>query len=86
MHWKHPAAEIYLGLPGYYLTYFILILGLSGFGYIMFKRYNLIRLGKPRNPAPRVKRSLLVMSLISDSARQLRPVREQCKLCLLLLR
>jgi len=47
MHWNHPAAEVYFGWQGYFLAWLILILGVSVFVFTMFRRYRLIRLGKP---------------------------------------
>jgi Fe-S oxidoreductase len=47
MQWTHPAAEMVFGFPGYYLTWLIMISGLSAFCLILFKRYRLIKQGKP---------------------------------------
>lgn len=46
MQLNHPASETVLGYPGVYLSWLVLIVGLSFFGYTIFKRYRLIRLGK----------------------------------------
>ena len=43
----HPAAETYLGLPGYVFAWLILVSALSVFTYIIYRRYLLIRAGKP---------------------------------------
>ncbi|UCF57118.1 MAG: (Fe-S)-binding protein [Deltaproteobacteria bacterium] len=42
----HPATETYLGLPGYVLTWLILISALCLFFYILYKRYVLINSGQ----------------------------------------
>jgi len=47
MHPNHPALETYLGVPGYYFTRLILILGVFVFCVLMIKRIYLIRVGKP---------------------------------------
>lgn len=44
---RHPAVEIYMGLPGYLLAWIILILSLSLFFYVLYKRYLLIKSGQP---------------------------------------
>lgn len=46
MSFIHPAAEIYFGLRGYIFTWLIVIIGLSLFFYILYKRYLLISLGQ----------------------------------------
>ncbi|MBW1706191.1 MAG: (Fe-S)-binding protein [Deltaproteobacteria bacterium] len=43
----HPAAVTYLGLSGYVFAWLILVSALSIFSYIIYKRYLLIRAGKP---------------------------------------
>jgi Fe-S oxidoreductase len=43
----HPAAVTYLGLPGYVFAWLIFVSALSIFSYIIYKRYLLIRAGKP---------------------------------------
>ncbi len=51
MHHKvQPALEHYLGIPGSFITLFILIVGLALFFYIIYKRYLLL---KSANPDPR---------------------------------
>ncbi|MBW2105336.1 MAG: (Fe-S)-binding protein [Deltaproteobacteria bacterium] len=48
MHHKiQPALEHYLGIPGYFITLFILIAGLALFFYIIYKRYLLLKSAKP---------------------------------------
>jgi len=48
MHYKvQPALEHYLGIPGYFITLFILLAGLALFLYIIYKRYLLLRPAKP---------------------------------------
>ncbi len=47
MNLNHPAAASYFGLSGYYITWMILMAGLSVFCFIIFKRFKLIRIGKP---------------------------------------
>jgi Fe-S oxidoreductase len=73
MHWDHPASGTYLGIPGYYLAWFILIVGLSVFGLIMLKRYRLIRMGKPDPRFSDVNRR--VTDLIKDGFLQRRQPR-----------
>ena len=46
MHPTHPAAETYLGLPGYILTWLIFIVGLCLFFYILYRRYVLLTSGQ----------------------------------------
>ncbi|MBW1780522.1 MAG: (Fe-S)-binding protein [Deltaproteobacteria bacterium] len=43
----HPALDTYLGLPGYVYGWVILIISLALFSYILYRRYLLLRLGKP---------------------------------------
>ena len=43
----HPAAQAYLGIPGYVFAWLILLISLSLFGYVLFRRYQLLRLGQP---------------------------------------
>ena len=45
MQLNHPASEVILGYPGLGIAWLILIVGLSAFGLIIFKRYRLIRMG-----------------------------------------
>jgi len=48
MHYKvQPALEHYLGIPGLFITLFILLGGLALFFYIIYKRYLLLRPAKP---------------------------------------
>ena len=46
MHFIHPATESYICVPGYVFGWAILILALSTFAYIIYKRYLLIRSGQ----------------------------------------
>jgi Fe-S oxidoreductase len=46
-HLIHPAAESYLGLPGYALAWLILIVALGMFSYIIYRRYLLVSSGQP---------------------------------------
>jgi hypothetical protein len=46
MELNHPASEVILGYPGACLTWLMLIGGLSAFGYIILKRYRLLRKGE----------------------------------------
>ena len=51
MHYRvQPALEHYLGIPGYFITLLILLVGLALFLYIIYKRYLLL---KPAKPDPR---------------------------------
>ncbi len=43
----HPASVTYLGLPGYVFAWLIFVSAISLFSYIIYKRYLLIRAGKP---------------------------------------
>jgi Fe-S oxidoreductase len=47
MDLNHPATEIYLWFPGYYIAWLILIFGLAGFCFNVFKRFRLILKGRP---------------------------------------
>ncbi len=42
-----PALCSYFGIPGYLFTWLILIISLSLFSHVIYKRYQLLRLGKP---------------------------------------
>ena len=42
----HPAHQVYLGIPGYALSWMILISAVSVFIYIMYKRYILVSSGR----------------------------------------
>jgi Fe-S oxidoreductase len=44
---NHPASQAYLGIPGYVFAWFILLISLALFGYVLFRRYQLLRLGQP---------------------------------------
>ncbi len=46
-HGIQPAVERYLGIPGSFITLFILLIGLALFLYIIYKRLELLRSGKP---------------------------------------
>jgi len=43
----HPAAETYLGVPGYVLTWAIVVVALALFSYTLYKRALLLRSGQP---------------------------------------
>lgn len=43
---NHPAAETIYGIPGVWLSWFIVAIGLIAFAYTLSKRYRLIRLGQ----------------------------------------
>ena len=73
MQWNHPASETYFGFHGYSLMWLILIIGLSVFGLTMFKRYRLIRLGKPDPRFSDLGRR--VMALLMDGILQRRQPR-----------
>jgi Fe-S oxidoreductase len=47
VHSVQPALEHYLGIPGFFITLFILVVGLALFFYIIYKRFLLISSGKP---------------------------------------
>ncbi len=44
---NHPASQAYLGIPGYVFAWLILLISLSLFGYVLFRRYRLLHLGQP---------------------------------------
>jgi Fe-S oxidoreductase len=46
-HSIQPALERYLGIPGSFITLFILVVGLALFLYIIYRRFELLRSGKP---------------------------------------
>ena len=46
-HTVQPALVRYLGVPGYFLTLFILIAGLALFLYIIYRRFQLLRAANP---------------------------------------
>jgi Fe-S oxidoreductase len=47
IHTVQPAFDRYLGVPGFVLLLFILFVGLALFVYIIYRRYQLLRLGNP---------------------------------------
>jgi len=49
IHTVQPALERYLGVPGFLLTLFILLVGLALFLYIIYRRYQLLRSANPDN-------------------------------------
>ena len=44
---NHPASQAYLGIPGYVFAWLILLISLALFGYVLFRRFQLLRLGLP---------------------------------------
>jgi len=46
-HRVQPAIEHYLGIPGFFITLFILVVGLALFFYIIYKRFLLMSSGNP---------------------------------------
>lgn len=46
MHAIHPAAQTYIGLPGYAFTWLIFVFALCLFAYILYRRYLLINSGQ----------------------------------------
>ena len=73
MHWNHPAVEIYLGFPGYYIVWLMLIFGLSGFGFITLKRLRLLLMGKSDPRFSNIK--IRTLDLIRDGILQRRQPR-----------
>jgi len=47
IHTVQPALERYMGVPGFLLTLFILLVGLALFLYIIYRRYQLLRSANP---------------------------------------
>ena len=47
MHFVHPATESYFGIPGYVFGWCILVVAISVFSFIIYKRSLLIRCGQP---------------------------------------
>lgn len=47
MAFPHPAAETYFEIPGYILTWAVLVLALSLFAYTIYQRVTLLRSGQP---------------------------------------
>jgi Fe-S oxidoreductase len=70
MDWNHPASEIYLWFPGYYMAWAILIFGLAGFFFTMFKRLRLIRQGRPDPRFSDIRKRIL--DLLKDGILQRR--------------
>jgi Fe-S oxidoreductase len=58
----HPAQATYFGLPAYLITWFIVISGLSLFGYVLYRRVQILRSGQadPRLSSFRERISSLV--------------------------
>ena len=70
---KHPASEIFLGIPGYVLAWLILVLSLSIFSYIIYRRYLLIKSGQPDPRLSSIGKR--VLDLISYGLMQIRQPR-----------
>jgi Fe-S oxidoreductase len=49
IHTIQPALERYLGIPGFVILLFILFMGLALFAYIIYRRYQLLRIANPDN-------------------------------------
>jgi Fe-S oxidoreductase len=54
-HIVQPALERYLGIPGFIILLFILFAGLALFAYIIYRRYQLLRLANPDNRSDSLK-------------------------------
>ncbi|MFO7965169.1 MAG: (Fe-S)-binding protein [Desulfobacterales bacterium] len=73
MYVNHPAADTYLTLPGHYISWFILLVGLSLFFFLLLKRMNLLRQGKPDPRFSDVKTRMA--ALVKDGVFQRRQTR-----------
>ncbi len=55
----HPALETHLGVPGFILTWAVLVLGLALFSYTLYQRVHLLRSGQPDARFSQIGRRLL---------------------------